>query len=252
MPEILRKPMKTSGWFLDSGDLVQAEKWLEVIGGITTNQVILFQKEGIYNIPEHLASLCQITGPNFPISVELPDSQASFGEMVALAQNYHDLFPTNTVVKVPILPNDVKGLKVIAELAYRGIHTNATIGINEAQLMLAAEAARRFSGEGATYISLFWARAIESSERGGSRHPKDVLQATLTYLANHQLDTRIIIGSIRKPEQVIEAFSLGADIVTVPPAVLKIIMHTSRALETIQDFDAAYEAVKGDPRLKLI
>lgn len=252
MPEKLRRPMETSGWFLDSGDPEQVKKWLEVIGGITTNQMILFKKEGIFNIPEHLKLLCQITGPDFPISVELPDSQASLEEMVSLAQRYHEMFPTNTVVKVPILPGDVKGLKVISRLVKRGIHTNATIGINEAQLILAAEAARRFSGEGATYISLFWARAIESNERGESRHPKNVLEATLTYLANHQLDTRIIIGSIREPAQVIEAFSLGADIVTVPPTIFEKIMHTTRALETIKEFDSAYEAVKNDPRLKLV
>lgn len=252
MLEIKRRPMETSGWFLDSGDPEQVEKWFEVIGGITTNQMILFKKEGIFNIPDHLKKLCQITGPNFPISVELPDSKASLDEMVDLAEKYHEMFPTNTVVKVPIIPNDVKGLKVITQLAKRGIRTNATIGINEAQLVLAAEAARRFSGEGATYISLFWARAIESNSRGESRHPKDVLEATLTYLANHQLDTRVIIGSIREPSQVIEAFSLGADIVTVPPGIFEKIMHTSRAVETINEFDAAYETVKNDPRLKLV
>ena len=252
MLESKRRPMETSGWFLDSGDPEQVEKWFEVIGGITTNQMILFKKEGIFNIPEHLKKLCQITGPNFPISVELPDSKADLDEMIDLAEKYHEMFPTNTVVKVPILPNDVKGLKVIAQLVKRGIRTNATIGINEAQLVLAAEAARRFSGEGATYISLFWARAIESNSRGESHHPKDVLEATLTYLANHQLDTKIIIGSIREPSQVIEAFSLGADIVTVPPSIFEKIMYTSRAVETINEFDAAYEAVKNDPRLKLI
>ena len=252
MPEKLRRPMETSGWFLDSGDPDKVKQWLEVIGGITTNQMILFKKEGIYNIPEHLNKLCQLTGPNFPISVELPDSQASLEDMVSLAQKYHEMFPTNTIIKVPILPNDVKGLKVIAQLVKKGIRTNATIGINEAQLMLAAEAARRFSGEGSTYISLFWARAIESKDRGESRHPKDVLEATLTYLANHQLDTRIIIGSIREPAQVIEAFSLGADIVTVPPTIFEKIMHTTRVLETIKEFDDAYHAVKNDPRLKLV
>lgn len=252
MLESKRQPMETSGWFLDSGDPELAKKWLEVIGGITTNQMILFKKEGIFNIPEHLGKLCQITGPNFPISVELPDSKADINEMIDLAEKYREMFPDNTVVKIPILPDDVKGLKVIAELVKRGIRTNATIGINESQLILAAEAARRFSGEGSTYISLFWARAIESNGRGESRHPKDVLEATLTYLANHQLDTKIIIGSIREPAQVIEAFSLGADIVTVPPSILEKIMHTSRAVETINEFDAAYEAVKNDPRLKLV
>lgn len=247
-----RKAMGSSGWFLDSGNLEQIEKWKEVIGGITTNQLILFEKDKIYNIPEHLTKMCEIVGPKFPISIELPDSNASFEEMVNLATAYHEKFPTNTVIKVPIIPDDTKGLKVISALVNKGIQTNATIGINEGQLILAAEASRRYSGEGSTYISLFWGRAMESHEKGESRAPQQVLEATLTYLANHNLDTRIIIGSVREPAQVIEAFELGADIVTVPPKILDRIMFTTRAKETVEQFDAAFQAVKNDPRLKLI
>ncbi len=247
-----RSPMNRSGWFLDSGDLNQIRNWQEVIGGITTNQLILFEKEGIYDIPGHLTKMCEIVGPGFPISIELPDSKMEAEEMVDLAVAYHELFPTNTVIKVPIIPDDTKGLKVIARLAQRGIQTNATIGINTAQLMLAAEASRRYAGEGSTYISLFWGRAMESSIRGESQEPQDVLSATITYLANHRLDTKIIIGSVREPHQIIEAFSLGADIVTVPPKILEKIMVTTRALETIAQFDAAFEKVKDNPDLKLI
>ena len=93
---------------------------------------------------------------------------------------------------------------------------------------------------------------MESQERGESRGPIEVLDATLTYLANHNLDTRVIIGSVRKPEQVIQAFEQGADIVTVPPKILERIMFTTRAQETVEQFDAAYQAVRNDPRLKLI
>jgi transaldolase len=247
-----RKPMNSSGWFLDSGNLEQVKKWQEVVGGITTNQLILFEKDNIFNIPEHLTKMCEIVGSNFPISIELPDSQASLEEMINLAVAYHDMFPKNTVVKVPIIPDDVKGLKVISALVKRGIQTNATIGINEAQLMLAAEASRRYCGEGATYISLFWGRAMENEKNGEGRGPREVLDTTLTYLANHNLDTRVIIGSVRESSQVIEAFEQGADIVTVPPKILDRIMFTTRGQETVEQFDAAYHKVKDDPRLKLI
>lgn len=246
-----RLPMNSSGWFLDSGQLDEIRKWREVIGGVTTNQVILFSKEGIFDIPAHMAAMCELVGPDFPISLELPDSAASTEDMVALACHYHDLHPTNTVVKVPIIPDDPKGLKVIATLAGLGVRTNATIGINSGQLILAAEAARKYAGEGACYISLFWGRAQESAGRGESQTPENVLEATLTYLANHQLDTRIIVGSIRQPQHVIDAFANGADIVTVPPKIFEQIMVTSRAKETLDEFDEAYRRVQNDPRLIL-
>lgn len=243
-----RPPLNGSGYFLDSGDTEQIKKWQEVIGGITTNQVILFQKQGIKNVPAHLTTMCEIVGDNFPISVELPDSNWPIEKMFDLAQRYRQSHPTNTVIKVPILPNDVKGLKLIHKLAQTGIPTNATIGINYGQLTLAAEAARAYADQGVSYISLFWGRAQESYEREQeTMRPQKLLEATLTYLANHNLpNTRVIVGSIREAKQVPEAFSLGADIVTVPPTILENLLKNQRAEETVQEFDAAFQKVKGE------
>lgn len=251
MSSFEREPMESSGWFLDSGNLKEIKKWKNVIGGVTTNQVILFKKEGIYNVPSHIKKICEIVGEGIPISVELPDSQATERAMVDLAKYYHEQFPKNIVVKVPIIPDDVKGLKVVAKLAKMGIRTNATIGINEAQLMLAAEASRRFAGEGSTYVSLFWGRALESKDRGESRGPEEVLSSTIAYITNHGLKTRVIVGSIRIPSQVMTAFELGADIVSVPPTILEKMMFTTRAKETVEEFDRAYLEAKKDPRLKM-
>lgn len=251
MSNFKREPMDSSGWFLDSGDLKEIKKWKNVIGGVTTNQVILFEKEGIYDVPSHIKKICKIVGEGVPISVELPNSKANEKEMISLAKYYYQQFPKNIVIKVPIIPDDVKGLKVITKLTKIGIRTNATLGINEAQLMLAAEASRKFAGVGSTYISLFWGRAIESKNRGESRGPEEVLTSTIAYLKNHNLKTRVIVGSIRIPSQVTAAFELGADIVAVPPKILDKIMFTTRAKETVEEFDNAYLKVKNNPKLKI-
>lgn len=244
--ETLRKPLNRSGYFLDSGSIEQIQKWKEIIGGVTTNQVILFSKEGVTNIPEHLDAMCEATGPGIPISLELPDSSWSVEKMVALAEYYYHNHPDNTVIKVPILPKDVKGLKIITILSKNGIPTNATIGMSFGQLTMAAEAARTYAGQGSTYISLFWGRTQECVERYKEGvPPQQLLEATLAYLINHQLnDTRIIVGSIREPVQVIEAFSLGADIVTVPPSILESLLYNRRADETVEEFNSAFRAVE--------
>lgn len=244
--------MDASGWFLDSGSLKEIRKWKEVIGGITTNQIILFKKEKTYNLPLHISKIIKIVREGMPVFTQLPNSKASVKEMVDLAKAYHKMFPNNIVIKIPIIPDEVKGLKIISKLASQGIRTCGTVGINEAQLMLAAEAARRFTGEGSTYISLLWGRAIESKNRDESRGPEKVLEATINYLNNHNLHSKIIVGSIRGTSQVIKAFDLGADIVTVPPPILEKIMYTSRAKETMEEFDSAYEKVKRNKKLKII
>lgn len=138
--ELYRKPFNQSGYFLDSGNIRQIKKWKEVIGGVTTNQVILFSTEGVLNIPKHLSAMCKATGPGVPISMELPDSSWSIEKMVALAEHYYHDHPDNTVIKVPILPKDTKGLKLINILSKKGIPTNATIGMSFGQLTMAAEA----------------------------------------------------------------------------------------------------------------
>ena len=252
--ETFRKPLNRSGYFLDSGNLEQIQKWKELIGGVTTNQVILFSKEGITNIPEHLNAMCEITGPGVPISLELPDSNWSIEKMVALAEYYYHIHPDNTVIKVPILPKDVKGLKIITILSKKGIPTNATIGMSFGQLTMAAEAARTYTGQGANYISLFWGRTQESVERYQEGIlPQRLLEATLAYLINHQLDdTKIIVGSIREPIQVIEAFSLGADIVTVSPSILESLLYNRRADETVEEFNSAFKAVENTITLDYI
>lgn len=241
-----RPPLVGSGYFLDSGNLNEIKTWADVIGGITTNQLILFQKEGVTNIPAHLTAMCEIVGGGIPISIELPDSSWSAEDLLAFARRYHEAHPTNTVIKVPILPDDIKGLRIIHTLAQEGVRTNATIGLTFGQLTLAAEAARAYAGEGATYISIFWGRTIESVERyREGTLPHQLLEATLTYLANHALDhTRVIVGSIREPHQVIEAFSHGADIVTVPESILRRMLRNTRAEETVREFDEAFRAVQ--------
>lgn len=246
------RKMNYSGWFLDTGRLDEIEKWKSVIGGITTNQMILFKKENILNLGEHIKKICKLVGKGVPVSVELPDSSASFEEMIKIALKLYAKYSSNVVVKVPIVPNSNKGLRVISELSKRGIPTNATIGINEAQLLLAAEAARYYKGKGDNYISLFWNRARESVFKGESNEPARVLKTTIKYLENHGLNTKIIVGSIRKPDDVIDAFENGADIVTVPPEITEKVMFTSKALDTLKEFDDAYLAVKDLKEFKLV
>lgn len=190
--------------------------------------------------------MCKATKPGVPISVELLDSSWSIEKMVALAEHYYHDHPDNTVIKVPILPKDTKGLKLINILSKKGIPTNATIGMSFGQLTMAAEAARTYTGQGSNYISLFWGRTQKSVKRyRESTPPQQLLEATLTYLINHQLDeTRVIVGSIREPAQVIEAFALGADIVTVPPSILERLLYNKRADETVEEFNSAFRAVE--------
>lgn len=257
-----RKPLNSSGIFYDSANLEQFKKWFDahILGGATTNPVIL-QREGILNIPEHIAKMAKIAGKKFPISIELPDSDMTPKEMLSLARKYVKKFPGNAVIKVPMDPRiPEKAFEVIYKLGREGIKVNATLGLSPGQLIGAAEALRTSHAEGDNYISLFWGRREEAKTqiikdlvKSGVKKNEalekvpgaaESLSITLKYLETHDLSARIIIGSIRSVDQIEKAFSMGADIVTIPPNLISKWMYTQRGIETADQFNEAYRGVK--------
>lgn len=277
-----REKMQGSGIFYDSADLIEFEKWLQtrMLGGATTNPV-LFEKAGVLDVVGHISKMVELaadTGQNnLPISIELPDADWSVEQMVELAMEYQDRFYHNAVIKVPMKPNEPeKAFEVIYRLGQEGIRINATIGITMGQLVGAAEAGRLSRADGENYISLFWGRREEARKQILVERLKEInqegmtvaeldqlneqilseipdaaatLAMTLAYLENHSLNTRVIVGSVRNIHQIEQAFSLGADIVTITPKLLSEWMYTQRGMETVDQFNDAYRKVKDKIKL---
>lgn len=234
-----------SGIFYDSANLEEFERWFKtgIIGGATTNPVIL-QKEGVLNVPEHIEKMIDVAGKDFPISIEIPDSDMTRGEMIELALKYRDRFPGNAVIKIPMDPRDSqKAFEVMFKLSQEGVRVNATLGLTAGQLIGASEALRISKD---SYISLFWGRCEEAGGSGS----ETTLKTVIKYLEKHSLATKIIIGSIRNTSQIEKAFELGADIVTIPPKLLEDWMFTQRGVETADQFNKAYRDVRD--KMKLI
>ena len=257
-----RKPLNSSGIFYDSANLTDFKKWFDahILGGATTNPLIV-QREGIYNIPDHISRMVDIAGKKFPISIEIPDSTMSQSEMLSLARKYHKKFPGNAVIKIPMDPREPeKAFEVIYKLGREGIRVNATLGLGMGQLVGAAEALRPSRAVGDNYISLFWGRRDEAKDqivkelvKNGMKRKEALekvpdaaqcLTMTLKYLETHNLSTRVIIGSIRSVDQIEKAFAIGADIVTIPPKLIEDWMFTQRGVETIEQFNQAYRDIK--------
>jgi transaldolase len=257
-----RQPLNSSGIFYDSANLKDFKKWFDsgILGGATTNPLIL-QKEGILNLPKHISSMVDIAGPGFPISIEIPDSEMSVQDMIALALKYQKKFPKNAVIKIPMDPREPqKGFEVMYKLGQKGVRVNATLGLGTGQLVGAAEALRHSKADGDNYVSLFWARREEAKNqivnellKQGIKNPKalesvpDAAESviiTLKYLASHDLSSRVIVGSIRSVDQIEKAFSIGADIVTITPKLISEWMYTRRGVETVNEFDKAYRELK--------
>jgi transaldolase len=117
----------------------------------------------------------------------------------------------NAAIKIPMTWEGLKAVKVCAD---EGIQTNVTLVFSPNQAILAAKA-------GATFVSPFIGRLDDIGQIG-----MEIIEGIAQIYANYGLDTEIIVASIRHPIHVYEAALIGADIATIPPAVLdKMVNH---------------------------
>ena len=112
------------------------------------------------------------------------------------------------------------------------IKTNITCLITTNQVLLAALS-------GATYASIFFCRVRDA---GGD--PVKVIQDSKRIIEESHLPTKIIVGSIRKPEDVVEAAAAGAHIITITPKVLLQMPFHEATEKTIAEFDEAWKIFK--------
>jgi transaldolase len=108
----------------------------------------------------------------------------------------------------------VEGLKAIKVVSGEGIKVNTTLIFSPNQALLAAKA-------GARFVSPFIGRLDDISHQG-----MDLVDEIVTIFNNYGFETEVIVASIRHPLHVLEAALMGADIVTIPFAVLeKMVKH---------------------------
>jgi len=188
--------------FLDTANLneIKKAKALGLVDGVTTNPTLL-AKEGekaetlIRKISEEVKG---------PVNVEV--TAVTHEEMVTEAR-VMAAWGQEIVIKVPI---NLEGLKVVKTLSSEGIRTNVTLVFSASQAILAAKA-------GATYVCPFVGRLDDISFSGLEL----IRQIREIYLNYHEIETKIVVASVRHPIHVIESGLMGAEIVTIPPAVLE-------------------------------
>jgi transaldolase len=112
----------------------------------------------------------------------------------------------NVAVKVPLT---IDGLKACKALSSEGTMMNVTLCFSANQALLAAKA-------GATFISPFLGR-LDDIHLDGT----ELIQEIRVIYDNYDFATEILAASVRTPLHVKQVALIGADVATVPPAVLK-------------------------------
>lgn len=224
-------------FFLDTADLAEIEEAASwgALAGVTTNPSLYARIGGkLDDFPNHIKRICEIV--DGPVSAE--SVAMTRDEIVEDGRRLAAIAP-NVVVKVPTM---VEGLAATRTLADEGIPVNMTLCFTVPQAMLAARA-------GARYISPFIGRFDDISE-DGLEQLSNVVAAVNNYDFTESTvngePIEIIAASVRSANHVTQAALMGADIATVPFAVLKkMVCHplTDRGLESfMKDWEKVQNA----------
>lgn len=194
--------------FIDTANIDQIRRaaGLGVVNGVTTNPSLL-SKEGTGDYESVVKEICSII--KGPVSVEVlsEDTESMIAEARVKAT-----WASNVNIKIPITE---AGLRATSVLSAENIKVNMTLCFSPNQALLGALA-------GATYVSIFVGRLDDAGHDG-----MQVVEDTISILDNYpDLEAQVIAASIRNPMHVTYAAMAGADIATVPYAVLmQMIQH---------------------------
>jgi len=186
--------------FLDTANLESIRKFndMGLLDGITTNPSLMSKEGG--NPKDGMAEITKIIQGDVSLEVLSTDYSGMVEEGRKL-RNYGK----NVVVKVPMTPDGLKACKILTS---ENIPVNVTLIFSSNQAVLAAKA-------GAKYVSPFIGRLDDIGHDG-----MHLIKEIKTIFSNYDFKTQILVASVRHPLHVIEAAKIGADVVTLPPAVL--------------------------------
>lgn len=189
-------------FFVDTADLndIRDLAATGMVDGVTTNPSLIAKSGG--DFLDTIRQICALV--EGPVSAEVAATDAETMEaegrhLAALAKN--------VAVKVPLTWD---GLRVCRALTGSGIMVNVTLCFSANQALLAAKA-------GATFISPFIGR-LDDAGQDGMTLIREIRQIYDNY---PELKTQLLAASARHPQHVTQCALAGADIVTLPPAILR-------------------------------
>ena len=189
-------------FFVDTADVKEIRDLndLGLVDGVTTNPSLILKSGG--KISEVTKQICDIV--EGPVSAKVVATE--YKEMMREAEILARI-ADNVCIKVPLTLDGLKACRSIRKDLGRMV--NVTLCFSANQALLAAKA-------GASFISPFVGRIDDIGEPGMSLI-EDIRQIYNNYL----FETEILVASVRTVNHVKEAALIGADVATIPPAIVR-------------------------------
>ena len=208
--------------FIDTAntdEIREAASW-GVLSGVTTNPSLI-AKEGkeFKSVVKEITEIADAS----PSSIASISAEVLSDDAEGMIAEAHELIKIHDVITIKV-PMTEEGIKAVSILSKEGIKTNVTLIFSPNQALLAARA-------GASYVSPFVGRMDDIANDGAG------LVAEIAEIFEiFGIETKIIAASIRTPKDVTECAKAGADIATVPYAVLKKMFKHPLTDKGIQQF----------------
>lgn len=188
-------------FFVDTADTKEIAELAEtgLLDGVTTNPSLI-HKSG-RDFMEVTKEICALV--DGPVSAEVValDHEGMMREAEILRK-----IADNVCIKVPLT---IDGLKSCKKLTGDGTMVNVTLCFSANQALLAAKA-------GATFVSPFIGRHDDNGFDG-----MELIRDIRLIYDNYAFETQILAASIRHSVHVLESARIGADVATMPPAVIR-------------------------------
>jgi len=205
-------------FFVDDADTTEIEALAAtgLLDGVTTNPSLI-AKSG-KNFIQVIAAIAKLV--DGPVSAEVIASDTR--GMLLEAERLLGL-GDNITIKVPLT---MDGLRACKTLSDNGVMVNVTLCFSATQALLAAKA-------GAAFVSPFVGRHDDVGFDGMS-----LIADIRTIYDNYAFDTEILVASVRHPVHVLQAAKIGADVATMPPAVIRALANHPLTDRGLDGFDA--------------
>ena len=214
-------------FFLDTANVDEITELAStgLVDGITTNPSLIAASGR--NMIEVIKEITAIV--DGPVSAEV--TATDYDTMLAEGRLLREI-AKNVAVKVPLT---FDGLKACKTLTDEGTSVNVTLCFSATQALLAAKA-------GATFISPFAGRLDDIGGVG-----MELISDIIEIYSNYDFKTEVLVASVRGPLHVLQAARMGADIATVPAAVIKALYKhplTDKGLEAfISDWEKTGQSI---------
>ncbi|OUU30988.1 MAG: fructose-6-phosphate aldolase [Crocinitomicaceae bacterium TMED209] len=214
--------------FLDSSDEQKIEYFAKhgFIDGVTTNPSIIASAKK--NMQELLKKICETV--NGPVSAEVVGLTSQ--EMIEQGKKLAEI-DSRIVVKIPA---NVEGFKALTKLVSYNIKVNLTVVYTVNQAVLGAK-------YGATFVSPFVGR-LDANGHSEANIIKDIKRS----FVNFGFDCELLAASMRNVVYARNALLDGADILTVTPDILELMMTSELSDISIDKFLSDWSSLEKDKR----